>query len=282
MTKLKLGLIQTKVSEDIDKNLEKTAKLIKEAANKGAEIVCLQELFATQYFAQEENKKNFELAEEIPGKITNFLTECAKENKITLVAGSLYEKDKEKYYNTTLVFNANGKITAKYRKIHIPQDEKYFEQYYFSAGNLGFVQVKTNNTTIAPLICYDQWFPEAARVNTLKGAEILFYPTAIGWFDDLKIGEPFSAKRWENVMCGHASMNGNYVAAVNRVGKEGDLDFWGGSFIADPYGQVIARASSNKEEVLIAEINLNVIKESREGWLFLKNRKPQFYDELVK
>lgn len=285
--KLKIGLIQTAIRNDIDANLEKTAKFIKEAAKKGAQIVCLQELFATRYFAQVEDKKFFALAEKIPGKITNFLSDCAKENKITLVGGSFYEKGEDgKYYNTTLIFNEKGQIISKYRKVHIPHDPNYYEQYYFAPGNLGFVQVPltigSSQVKIAPLICYDQWFPEAARANVLKGSQIIFYPTAIGWFNELKKHEPFSAKRWENAMKGHASMNGIFVAAVNRVGKEDKMNFWGGSFIADPFGEIVARASSTKEQVLVAEIDLELIEHSQEGWGFLRNRKPWQYKELVK
>ncbi|HIH43094.1 TPA: carbon-nitrogen hydrolase [Candidatus Woesearchaeota archaeon] len=287
MNKVKIGLIQTAVSNDIGGNLKKTAKFIKEAAKKGAQIVCLQELFATRYFAQVEDKKFFALAEKIPGKITNFLSHCAKENKITLVGGSFYEKGEDgKYYNTTLIFDSAGKIISKYRKVHIPHDPNYYEQYYFVPGNLGFVQVPltlgSSQIKIAPLICYDQWFPEAARANALKGTQLIFYPTAIGWFDKLKKHEPFSAKRWENAMRGHASMNGIFVAAVNRVGKEDKMQFWGSSFIADPYGEVVARASSTTEQVLVAEIDLELIVHSQEGWGFLRNRKPKQYTDLVK
>src|SRR3989338_9653166 len=277
--KIKIGLVQTSVSDDIDANLAKTAKFIKEAAKKGAQIVCLQELFATRYFAQVEDKRFFSLAEKISGKITDFLSDCARENKVTLVGGSFYEKGEDgKYYNTTLIFDPAGKIISKYRKVHIPHDPNYYEQYYFSPGNLGFVQVPltigSSQVKIAPLICYDQWFPEAARANALKGTQLIFYPTAIGWFDKLKKYEPFSAKRWENAMRGHASMNGIFVAAVNRVGKEDKMQLWGGSFIADPFGEIIARASSTKEQVLVAEIDLELIEHSQEGLGFLRNRKP--------
>ena len=279
---IKIGLVQAKLSGQIEANLDKTAKYIRIAARKGAAIVCLQELFAVPYFAQKEDKKFFELAEKIPGKITNFLSKAAKDNKITLVGGSLYEKGGDnKYYNAALVFDSKGNIIAKYRKIHMPYDPKYYEQYYFSSGNLGYVQVEVNNVKIAPLICYDQWYPEAARVNALKGAQIIFYPTAIGWTDDMKKNEPFSAERWENAMCGNASMNGVYVVAVNRVGKEQGIDFWGSSFIADPFGEVIKKASNSKEEVLIAEIDLSKVASSQEGWGFLRNRQPLSYKDLV-
>jgi len=282
--KIKLGLIQTKVSEDIDTNLAKTALLVKKAAKMGARIVCLQELFATQYFAQREDKKFFSLAEKIPsGKITNFLSEAAKENNVSLVGGSLYEQGAgKKLYNTSLVFDAKGKIIGRYRKIHIPHDPMYYEQFYFSPGDLGYVQAKIDDIKIAPLICYDQWFPEAARINALKGAQMIFYPTAIGFTPDIKKHEPFSAQRWEDMMKSHASANGIFVAAVNRVGREKDINFWGGSFIADPFGQIVKRASNSKEEILVAEIDLNKIEVSQEGWGFLRNRKPKTYADLVK
>ena len=280
--KIKIGLVQAKVSDDIGSNLAKTLKYVKEAAKKGASIICLQELFATRYFAQEKKKEAFALAEKIPGKTANFLSKAAQDNKITLVGGSIFEKGKDgKYYNTSLVFNAKGSLISKYRKIHIPHDPNYYEQFYFSSGNLGYVQARLNEAVIAPLICYDQWYPEAARINALKGSQIIFYPTAIGWANDMKENEPFSAERWANAMCSHASMNGVYVAAANRVGKEEDIDFWGGSFIADPFGEVVARASSSKEEVLVAEIDLDKIEMSQEGWGFLRNRKPSSYKQLV-
>ena len=263
--KLKIGLVQASVGSDLDKNLEKTGKMAAQAAKQGASIVCLQELFASKYFCQSENKEVFKAAEKIPGKQSKFLSELAKKNNITLVGGSIFEKDGSRYYNTSLTFDKNGKIIAKYRKTHIPHDPYYYEQYYFSPGNLGYVQVQANGIKIAPMICYDQWYPEAARVNALKGAHLIFYPTAIGWTTDMKKLEPFSAKRWEDAMRSHASLNGIYVAAVNRVGKEDNIDFWGGSFIADPFGEVVARASSSKEEVLIAEIDLSKIQSSQEG-----------------
>jgi len=278
---LKIGLIQSKVSGDLGKNLAKIAKFVSYAAQKGASIACLQELFASKYFCQDERKKAFELAEKIPGRLTKFLSQTAKQNKIALVGGSIFEKENNKYYNTSMVFDEKGRIRAKYRKIHIPYDPKYYEQFYFSSGNLGYSQAEIHGVKIAPLICYDQWYPEAARVNALKGAQIIFYPTAIGWTADTKKLEPFSAQRWENAMCGHASMNGVYVAAVNRVGKEKDIDFWGSSFVADPFGEVVARASSTKDEVLVVEIDLSKVANSKEGWGFLRNRKPLSYKDLT-
>ena len=278
--KIKIGLVQAKVTDNLDENLKKTAGFIEKAAQKGASIVCLQELFASKYFCQSEDKEIFKTAEKIPGKQSNFLSEQAKKNKISLVAGSIFEMDNGKYYNTCMIFDEKGNLRAKYRKIHIPYDPKYYEQYYFSSGNLGYAQADLNGVKVAPLICYDQWYPEAARINALKGAQIIFYPTAIGWTEDMNRLEPFSAERWQNAMCGHASMNGIYVCAVNRVGKEEEIDFWGNSFVADPFGEVVRKASSTKEEVLVVEIDLSKVASSQEGWGFLKNRKPMTYKDL--
>ena len=281
--KIRIGLVQAEVNDNIDANLEKTAKYIHEASKKGADIVCLQELFAIKYPAQKEDKSAFSLAEKIPGKITNFLSKAAKENNVALVGGSLFEKTADgKYYNTSLIFNESGNIIAKYRKIHIPNDLFYYEKFYFSPGNLGFVQARIKKIIISPLICYDQWYPEAARINALKGSQIIFYPTAIGWSREMKEKEQWTIKRWQDSMRSHASLNGIYVAAANRVGKEDNLEFWGNSFIADPFGEIVAQASGSKEEVLVAEIDLSKIKESQEGWMFLKNRQPKDYSELAR
>jgi N-carbamoylputrescine amidase len=280
---LKVGLIQTAVTEDVDDNLKKTAHFIKQAARKGAEIVCLQELFAYRYFAQVQDDRFFDIAEVVPGRLTQFLSECSATNHVHLIGGSIYEKgDDGKFYNTSLIFDPRGQMTGKYRKMHIPHDPNYYEQHYFSPGDLGYVQVNTGKTVVAPLICYDQWYPEAARVNAIQGAQIIFYPTAIGWFKELRRDEPFSARRWEHAMRAHASLNGIFVAAVNRVGREGDLRFWGGSFVADPFGEVVARASHSREQVLVASIDLNRISISQEGWRFLYNRRPNSYTDLTR
>jgi N-carbamoylputrescine amidase len=280
---LKVGLVQTKVSDNLDDNLDKTEAFIKAAARKGAEVVCLQELFAQQYFAQTKDKKFFESAQRVPGPISRFLSNCASANRIVLIGGSIYERGADaKLYNTALIYGAEGELLGKYRKMHIPHDPNYYEQFYFTPGNLGYLRVDAGKAVIAPLICYDQWYPEAARINAMKGTEVIFYPTAIGWFKELKRDEPFSARRWEAAMRGHASLNGIFVAAVNRVGQEGDLRFWGGSFVADPFGEVIARASSSKEEVLTATMDLARIRVSQDGWRFLYNRRPQSYTDLTR
>jgi len=280
---IKIGLIQAKAGENVEENLERTAGFVKQAARKGAEIVCLQELFAYRYFAQIKDDKFFERAESVPGRLSRFLSECAAANRVVLIGGSIYERGAGgKFYNTSLIYDSSGALAGTYRKMHIPHDPNYYEQYYFSPGDLGYVQVKTGKTIVAPLICYDQWYPEAARVNAIQGAQVIFYPTAIGWFKELRRDEPFSAKRWENAMRAHASLNGIFVAAVNRVGREGGLRFWGGSFIADPFGEVLARASHSNEEVLVAKIDLGRIAVSQEGWRFLHNRRPQSYTDLVR
>ena len=280
---IKVGLIQTAVGDDVDDNLEKTALLIKQAARKGAEIVCLQELFACRYFAQVEDDRFFDMAEAVPGRLSQFLSESAANNRVQLIGGSIYEKGGDgKFYNTSLIFDSRGEMTGKYRKMHIPHDPNYYEQHYFSPGDLGYVQVNMGKTVVAPLICYDQWYPEAARVNAIQGAQLIFYPTAIGWFKELRRDEPFSARRWEHAMRAHASLNGIFVAAVNRVGREGDLRFWGGSFVADPFGEVIARASHSREQVLVASLDLNRINVSQEGWRYLHNRRPNSYTDLTR
>ncbi|MBI5390978.1 acyltransferase [Candidatus Woesearchaeota archaeon] len=284
MTKLvRLALIQASSSSTQAEAFNKTARFIKLAAEKRADIICLQELFATPYFAQTEDKSKLKTAEPSEGKTYHFLAQQAKLHKSILVGGSFYEKSKDgKLYNTCLIFGKKGEVICKYRKMHIPQDPLYYEQFYFKPGDLGFVQTKTEKAVIAPLICYDQWFPEAARIHALAGAEIIFYPTAIGWFDELKKEEPWSSQRWEDAMRSHASLNHVHVAAVNRVGKEGKLTFWGGSFVADAYGQVIARASSTKEEVLIVEVDLSRNNEAKDGWRFLHNRRPDAYQVLLR
>lgn len=281
MAVVRVGLVQTRASRDRERNLERTAAFVRTATRRGADIVCLQELFATRYFAQARDPRARRLAEPIPGPLSRFLADCARDNRVTLVGGSIYERARDgKRYNTTLVYGPRGNRLGKYRKMHIPDDPKYYEQYYFTPGNLGFVQVKTSKAVVAPLVCYDQWFPEAARINAVRGAQVLFYPTAIGWFPELRKEEPFAARRWEDVMRAHASMNGVFTVAANRVGREGDLRFWGGSFVADPFGQVIARASSSREEVLLADLDLARIRESQDGWGFLHNRRPESYRAL--
>ena len=275
---LKIALLQMRPTGNLHDNLKKSAHMISQAVEQGAQLICLPELFTSPYFPQEENAQHFSLTESIPGPTSKFLADQAQKYQVTIVGGSIFEKSPEgKYYNTALVIDPTGYICGKYRKTHIPHDPFYYEKFYFTPGDLGFIQVKTHKFTISPLICYDQWFPEPARINTLQGAQLLVYPTSIGWFPRLRNDEPFSAQRWENVMCSHASMNGIYVAAVNRVGVDDNLEFWGGSFIADPFGNIVVKGSSTEEEVIIGEISTEKIYDSQEGWRFLQNRRTDLY-----
>ncbi len=282
---IKIGLIQASASDDAGKNLEKTLSLIAQAAKKGAQVICLQELFLTKYFAQAEDKKNFELAESIPGSTTNALCESAKKNKVNLI-GSVFEKANDgKYYNTAVVIDSSGKLAGTYRKMHVPYDPRFYEKYYFAPGDAGFNSFDLGNVKIAPLICYDQWFPEAARLVSLEGAQIVFYPTAIGWGGSDRIDKTIQKAQleaWKTIQKSHAIANGVFVSAVNRVGVEDDIEFWGNSFVCSPDGQVIAQASQDKEEVLIAECNLDLIKEQREGWPFFRDRRTDSYSGILK
>lgn len=281
---IKIGLVQTRVSMDICKNFDTTRRLVLKAAEQGAKIVCLQELFNSPYFAQVESKKNLEYAEKVPpGKTYNFLSTLARDASVAVVGGSLYERGADgKNYNTCFIFDKNGNEACKYRKMHIPHDPYYYEQYYFSKGDLGYTHVSIEGLEVAALICYDQWFPEAARILALEGVQLIFYPTAIGWFNEMRVLEPFSMHRWEHAMRSHASLNGIYVAAVNRVGRENDLDFWGHSFIADPFGELVTVASENEEGVVIATLDMEKILESQDGWMFLQNRRPESYEGLTR
>lgn len=275
-----VALVQLAATGDV---LAKTAVATRDAARRGANIVCLQELFATPYFAREERADLLALAEPDDGPTATFLSSLAKDNGVAVIGGSFYELGQDgNRYNTCLGFDASGTSVFKYRKVHVPHDPNYWERYYFRGGDLGYVDAVVHGTRVAPLICYDQWFPEPARVLALRGVKVLFYPTAIGWFEAMREHEPFSAARWEDAMRAHASMNGIYVVAVNRVGTEGYLDFWGGSFVADPFGQVISRASATNEETLVAELDLDAVERSQDGWMFLHHRRPDTYGDLVK
>ncbi len=279
----KIALIQTSMVADQQANKDHFAELIAKTMAQHVDIICLPELFTSQYFAQTEDQSLFSIAEPIPGPTTSFLQEQAKKHQVTIIGGSIYEKGEgDHLYNTALIIDESGQIQLKYRKMHIPQDPHYYERFYFTPGNLGYKSYAKEGLKIAPLICYDQWFPEPARILALRGVHLICYPTAIGWIAQMKNEEPFSRKRWEDVMCAHASMNGVYVAACNRVGTEKEINFWGNSFIADPFGQVIARASSTEEEILIGTIDTENILNSQEGWGFLQHRRPESYEELMR
>lgn len=275
--KVTVAAIQTKVGNDINKNLAKTEKLIRQAAKKGAKIVALQELFNTVYFPQYKNADKNKYAESIPGPTTKALSKLAKELGIVIVV-PLFEKGKNgKYYNSAVVIDEKGKLLPTYHKIHIPHDPLFWEKNYFEEGKKGYQIYKTKFATFAVLICYDQWFPEAARMATLAGADIIFYPTAIGGIVGYDSDDGDWHNAWETVMRGHAIANGVHVVAVNRVGVEDKLWFWGQSFAADSFGKVLKRGSKKKEEAVIATLNLAHNKRIRDGWGFLRNRRPDTY-----
>lgn len=280
---VKVGLVQTKCSGDINDNISKTISQIRNAAEKGANIVCLQELFSTLYFCDTENYDNFKLAETIPGPTTNLFTELAKELNIVIIA-SLFEKRAEGlYHNTTAIIDADGSFLGIYRKNHIPDDPAYYEKFYFTPGDSGYKTFKTKFATIGVLICWDQWYPEAARITSLMGAEILFYPTAIGWAkeqtEEVNI-EQYQA--WQTIQRSHAIANGVHVVSVNRTGIEGDMQFWGGSFISNPFGSVLYQAPHLDEETHVHEIDLNLTDYYRIHWPFLRDRRIDTYNPLLK
>jgi N-carbamoylputrescine amidase len=278
---VKVALVQMSCDPKPDANLKKAIARIGEAAKKGAQIICLQELFRSQYFCQTEDIDLFKLAETIPGATTDALSKVARQNKVVILASLFEKRAAGVYHNTTVIIDANGKIAGKYRKMHIPDDPLYYEKFYFTPGDLGFQTHDTKYAKVGALVCWDQWFPEAARLTALSGAEFIFYPTAIGWLpgeaDEMNQAQHSA---WETIQRAHAIANGVYVVAVNRVGLEGKLNFWGQSFVADPFGRIIAKASSDKEEVLVVECDLNKIEETRQNWPFLRDRRIDFYAPL--
>ena len=285
--KVKIGIIQSKISDNIDSNIISAIKSIKKAASKKARIICLPELFLSTYFCQTENHSNFKLAEKIPGKITNIFSNLANELGVILIL-SLFEKRTSGFYhNTTIIINERGKILAKYRKMHIPDDPGYYEKFYFTPGDLGFKSVKTKFGKIGPLICWDQWFPEAARLTALKGAQIIIYPTAIGWHpkEKKKFGKS-QLDSWITMQKSHAIANGTFVVAINRVGTERKgrkkIEFWGNSMVINPSGQIIGKLSNNKQQILIREIDYKKIDNAREHWPFLRDRRIDFYKGILK
>tara|TARA_Y100000748_G_scaffold68435_1_gene55805 strand:+ start:869 stop:1750 length:882 start_codon:yes stop_codon:yes gene_type:complete len=285
--KVKIGIIQSKISSNIKENLISAIKNIKKAASKKAKIICLPELFLSNYFCQTENHSNFRLAEKIPGKTTKIFCDLAKELKIVLIISLFEKKTHGFYHNTSVVINDIGKILSKYRKMHIPDDPGYYEKFYFTPGDLGFKSIKTKFGKIGPLICWDQWFPEAARLTALRGAQIIFYPTAIGWHPKEK--REFGKSQldsWITMQKSHAIANGTYVVAINRVGTEKQgkkkIEFWGNSMIIDPSGQIIGKLSNNKEQILIREVDYKKIDKVRQHWPFLRDRRIDFYKGILK
>ena len=285
--KTTIALIQTKVFQDQNKNIENSLNKIRDAAKHKAKIICLPELFLSPYFCQTENHSRFKLAEKIPGRLTNIYCAIAKELSVILMISLFEKKTSGFYHNTSVVIDENGKIISKYRKMHITDDGGYYEEFYFTPGELGFKSTKTKYGKIGSLICWDQWFPEAARLTTLKGAEILFYPTAIGWHpkEKKKFGKS-QLDAWITIQRSHAIANGVFVAAINRIGLETTgkkkIQFWGNSMIIDPSGNIIARSKSDKEEILISNVDLNKIETARNHWPFLRDRRIDYYKGLLK
>ena len=285
MSKLvKIGLVQTACTADVEANMQRAIAGVREAAAKGAQIVCLQELFRSLYFCDIEDHANFQLGEAIPGPSTETLSSLAKELGVVIIA-SLFEKRAQGlYHNTTAVLDADGSYLGKYRKMHIPDDPGYYEKFYFTEGDLGYKVFQTKFAKVGVLICWDQWYPEAARITSLMGAEILFYPTAIGWDvnepDPVINQEQYNA--WQIIQRSHAVANGLYVVSVNRVGREADQQFWGGSFVANPFGRLLYLASHDQEEVHVQEIDLDKTEYYRTTWPYLRDRRIDSYQPITK
>ncbi len=279
---MKIALLQLRDYGSAKKNVEQTLRKIAEAAKGGAQVVCTQELFTTPYFCVKQDPAQFDLAEKIPGATTTALCAAARKNKVVIIASLFENRGSEVYHNTAVIIDADGTLLGKYRKNHIPQDPAFEEKFYFTPGDLGYRAWDTKAGKLGVLICWDQWYPEAARLTALKGANILFYPTAIGWLPEEKaaLGQA-QHTAWETVQRGHAVANGCYVAAVNRVGREGNTEFWGQSFVANPYGEVIARASVNREEILYAETDPKAQAEFRRIWPFFRDRRIDTYEGLT-
>ena len=280
--RVKVGLIQMSTTTDPSANLSKAVERAEAAAKKGAQIVCLQELFRSRYFCQSEDQRNFKLAEAIPGPTTDVLGAVAREKEIVIVASLFERRSAGIYHNTAVIIDADGAIAGTYRKMHIPDDPLYYEKFYFTPGDLGFPSFQTRYAKIAALVCWDQWFPEGARSAALAGAQILFYPTAIGWIpNEPRAVAQTQRSAWELIQRSHAVANGVFVASVNRVGREGKIKFWGHSFVAGPFGEMVAHANGEREEILLAECDLGKIEETRQSWPFLRDRRIDAYGSLL-
>jgi N-carbamoylputrescine amidase len=284
--KFTIGLLQTTCAQDPAANLDRTCAKIREAAKRGAQIVCTEELFRSQYFCREEDARLFDLAETIPGPSTRRLQPLAAELGIVIVASLFEKRATGLYHNTAVVIDADGSLLGLYRKMHIPDDPLFFEKFYFTPGDLGFRAFDTKFGRIASLVCWDQWYPEAARLAAMSGANIIFYPTAIGWHpaEKAQYGEA-QHDAWRTIQRSHAIANGIYVAAVNRVGFEGPpergLEFWGASFVSDPFGRILAEASHDKEETLVVECDPAAMEEVRRNWPFLRDRRIDAYGPIL-
>jgi N-carbamoylputrescine amidase len=288
--KFTLGLVQMRCSTDPRDNLERAITRVREAAKEGAQVICLPELFRSQYFCQIEDHANFDLAEPIPGPSTEALARVAKEARVVVI-GSLFERRAAGlYHNTAVVFDADGSTRGLYRKMHIPDDPAFYEKFYFTPGDLGFRAFDTAHGRIGTLVCWDQWYPEGARLTALAGADVLFYPTAIGWHPAEKAEHGAAqASAWQTIQRAHAIANGVYVAAINRVGLEkppsGDgagIEFWGGSFVADPFGVVLKEASRSEEETLIVPCDRRHQETVRQHWPFLRDRRIDAYGDITR
>ena len=287
--KYSIGLIQMAMEKDPVINLKKAVTWIEKASKQGAKVICLPELFRSQYFCQEEDIKYFELAETIHGPSTKTMCNIAAKNKVVIIVPIFEKRTKGVYHNTAVVIDADGKVSGIYRKMHIPDDPYYYEKFYFTPGDLGFKSFKTKYGNIGTLICWDQWYPEGARLTALNGADILFYPTAIGWHPSEKREHGKAQfESWQTVQRGHAIANGVYLVAANRVGLEKQIEnsdgieFWGSSFISDPQGVIIAQASTGKEEILLAEVDTSRIEYIRTNWPFLRDRRIDAYSGIEK
>jgi N-carbamoylputrescine amidase len=276
-----LGLVQMRCGEDPAANLDRALAGVAEAAGRGARVVCLPELFRSPYPCQDEDPSRFDWAEPVPGPTTEALSKVAAAREIVIVASVFERRAPGVYHNTTVTLDADGREVGRYRKMHIPDDPLYYEKFYFTPGDLGFRASPTRQGRLGALVCWDQWFPEAARLTALAGAEILFYPTAIGWqFDESPEEDAAQHDAWETVQRGHAIANGVFVATVNRVGREGSIRFWGQSFVADPFGRILARASDRDEEVLVVECDLALVERVRRHWPFLRDRRIDAYGDI--
>ena len=290
MRTIKIGLVQMSVTTSISDNKEKLVANIRACAERGAQLVVLQELHNTPYFCQVEDVRNFDLAETIPGPSTSFFGALAKELSIVLVTSLFERRTAGLYHNTAVVFDADGSMAGKYRKMHIPDDPAYYEKFYFTPGDLGFEPIQTSLGKLGLMVCWDQWYPEGARLMALKGAEMLIYPTAIGWEStDTPEEKQRQLNAWQTVMRGHAVANGLPVIAVNRVGHEPDpsgqtngIQFWGNSFAAGPQGELLALASADKEENCVVEIDIERSEQVRRWWPFLRDRRIDAYEEMLK
>jgi N-carbamoylputrescine amidase len=292
--KFVIGLIQMRSTKDAAENLARAVEKIGEAAKRGAQIVCMDELFRSEYFCRTENAELFNLAETFPGPTTDVLTKVALENKVAIIASLFERRAAGLYHNTCAVIDADGSFLGKYRKMHIPDDPLYYEKFYFTPGDLGFPTFETNYGRIGVQICWDQWYPEGSRAVALGGAQVIFYPTSIGWHPAEKA--EFGAAQleaWKTIQRAHAIANGVYVAAVNRVGFEGasasathttsdtGLEFWGNSFVADPFGKIVAEAAQDQEEILVVECDPAKSEDTRRNWPFLRDRRVDAYEPIL-